>query len=214
MSCARGRSPARRTPTGPDRSGRRLARLRCSHQRRSPRVRRALGVASPRHLGPHRRAPPTMPQLEIDESGDSPAIARDADGIALGGIRYPVVDVPVQVLSGDPGPAPDIICLLTGTTNPIPAERLAELYASRTPTRPPSPRRPTPPSPPVRCSPRIARRCWTRPSRSCSPLTRPTILRHAEADAAPTATVCPIGRRRVGVPAVDIGCEREAAGGG
>ena len=75
-------------------------------------------------------APPTMPQLEIDESGESPAIARDADGIALGGIRYPVVDVPVQVLSGDPGPAPDIICLLTGTTNPIPAERLAELYAS------------------------------------------------------------------------------------
>ncbi|MEZ5205466.1 MAG: alpha/beta hydrolase domain-containing protein [Acidimicrobiales bacterium] len=75
-------------------------------------------------------APPTMPQLEIDESGDSPAIARDADGIALGGIRYPVVDVPVQVLSGDPGPAPDIICLLTGTTNPMPAERLAELYTS------------------------------------------------------------------------------------
>ena len=58
-------------------------------------------------------------------------IRRDADGIALGGIRTPPVDVPVDVLSGVPGPNPDLLCILLGSTTPLPAERLAELYPSR-----------------------------------------------------------------------------------
>jgi hypothetical protein len=35
------------------------------------------------------------------------------------------------VLSGAPGPNPSIICLLLGSTKPLPAARLAQLYASR-----------------------------------------------------------------------------------
>lgn len=73
--------------------------------------------------------PPAAPLLEI-AAGEPPAIARDGDGIALGGIRTPPVDVPVDVLSGDPGPAPSLLCLLLGSTTPLPAERLAALYAS------------------------------------------------------------------------------------
>jgi len=87
--------------------------------------------AAVRHLDTWARtgeAPPSMPPLEVDESGAEPVIRRDADGIAQGGIRYPVVEVPVETLSGDPGPGTDIICLLTGKTVPFTPERLAELY--------------------------------------------------------------------------------------
>jgi hypothetical protein len=74
-------------------------------------------------------APPHAALLET--SGDPPQILRDADGIALGGVRTPPVDVPVEVLSGVPGPKPSVLCLLLGSTTPLPAERIAELYASR-----------------------------------------------------------------------------------
>jgi hypothetical protein len=59
-----------------------------------------------------------------------PAVSRDADGIALGGIRTPPVDVPVDVLTGNPGPSKDTICLLFGSTTPLPPSRLAALYTS------------------------------------------------------------------------------------
>ena len=73
--------------------------------------------------------PPDAPRLEVT-SDAPPQIRRDADGIALGGIRTPPVDVPVAVLSGVPGPNPDVLCLLLGSTTPLPAERLAALYPS------------------------------------------------------------------------------------
>ena len=74
--------------------------------------------------------PPIAPRLEL--TGATPAaVARDADGIALGGIRTPPVTVPAEVLSGVPGPNPAVICLLLGSTTPLPAERLAALYTSR-----------------------------------------------------------------------------------
>jgi Alpha/beta hydrolase domain len=76
------------------------------------------------------KAPPKAPRIDV-ASGASPQIRRNADGIALGGIRTPPVDVPVAALSGAPGPNPSTICLLLGSTNPISAERLAELYPSR-----------------------------------------------------------------------------------
>ena len=63
--------------------------------------------------------------------GATPQIRRDADGIALGGIRTPPVDVPVATLSGAPGPNPSTICLLLGSTKPFSAARLAQLYPSR-----------------------------------------------------------------------------------
>jgi hypothetical protein len=75
-------------------------------------------------------APPEAPRLEVT-TGSQPAARRDADGIALGGIRTPPVDVPVDVLSGIPGPNPDLLCILLGSTKPLPAARLAALYPSR-----------------------------------------------------------------------------------
>jgi hypothetical protein len=74
--------------------------------------------------------PPSAPLLEVTE-GLVPEIQRDSDGIALGGIRTPPVEVPVDVLSGVAGPSTDLICILLGSTTPLPETRLAELYASR-----------------------------------------------------------------------------------
>lgn len=74
-------------------------------------------------------APPEAPRLET--RGDPPAFVRDADGIVRGGVRTPPVDVPVVVLSGDPPPDASLICLLMGSTTPLPDERLRELYESR-----------------------------------------------------------------------------------
>lgn len=72
--------------------------------------------------------PPEAPRLEVDEA--TGAMRRDADGIALGGIRTPPVDVPTRVLSSVPGGS-TIICLLLGSTSPLSPDRLAELYPSR-----------------------------------------------------------------------------------
>jgi hypothetical protein len=76
------------------------------------------------------QAPPTAPLIEVD-AADPPQVVRDADGIAEGGIRLPVVDVPVEVLSGTPGPKDVVLFALFGSTVPLREGRLAELYASR-----------------------------------------------------------------------------------
>jgi hypothetical protein len=74
--------------------------------------------------------PPVAARLEL-AGGATPEVLRDGDGIALGGLRTPPVDVPVDALSGVPGPNPDIICILLGSTTPLPDARLDELYSSR-----------------------------------------------------------------------------------
>jgi hypothetical protein len=75
-------------------------------------------------------APAVAPRIDV-APGATPTIRRNADGIALGGIRTPPVDVPVAVLSSTPGSNPSIICLLLGSTKPLSAQRLAQLYPSR-----------------------------------------------------------------------------------
>lgn len=74
--------------------------------------------------------PRTAPRIDVT-AGPTPTVQRDADGIALGGIRTPPVDVPVAAVSGVPGPNPSTICLLLGSAKPLPAARLAQLYRSR-----------------------------------------------------------------------------------
>ena len=74
--------------------------------------------------------PPRAERLTVTP-GAKPVVRRDRDGIALGGVRTPPVDVPVDVLSGVPGPNPALICILLGSTNALPAARIAELYPSR-----------------------------------------------------------------------------------
>jgi len=60
----------------------------------------------------------------------TPRSAGTLTGIARGRVGTPPVDVPVDVLSSVPGPTADMLCLLAGSTRPLPAERLAELYTS------------------------------------------------------------------------------------
>ncbi len=71
--------------------------------------------------------PPVAPRLEL-ASSDPPVIARDEYGIAIGGIRTPLVDVPVAVLSGDKVEGATGFCALFGSTSPLDAATLAELY--------------------------------------------------------------------------------------
>jgi hypothetical protein len=69
--------------------------------------------------------PPVAPRLEVAASGDR--LVLDGDGIATGGLRTPWVDVPRDVLSGL-GQGGEGFAFLFGTTTPLPADRLAELY--------------------------------------------------------------------------------------
>jgi hypothetical protein len=74
--------------------------------------------------------PPCAPRLDVD-SDPLPAARRDDDGIITGGIRTPLVDVPVEVLSGQPRPAASLICMLSGVTEAMAPERIAARYPSR-----------------------------------------------------------------------------------
>jgi hypothetical protein len=76
------------------------------------------------------KAPLEAPRIDV-APGSPPQVVRDPDGIALGGIRTPPVDVPVAALSGVPGPNSSVICLLLGSTKPLTATRLSQLYPSR-----------------------------------------------------------------------------------
>jgi hypothetical protein len=75
-------------------------------------------------------APVHAPGLDVTP-GATPEVVRDSDGIALGGIRTPPVDVPVATLSGVPGPNSSTICLLLGSTISMSTAQLAQLYPSR-----------------------------------------------------------------------------------
>ncbi len=106
-----------------------------------------IGCATPINVGPHQfvvraalrsldtwvrtgEAPPEAPRLEVDDTGAAPAYVRDDDGNALGGIRTPQVDVPVATLSGEASEGGSVACLLMGSTTPLTADRLGELYPS------------------------------------------------------------------------------------
>jgi hypothetical protein len=72
--------------------------------------------------------PPSTDRLEVD---DTPALRRDDDGIALGGIRTPQVDVPLATLSGDARSSASLMCLLFGSTTPLSPERVLERYGTK-----------------------------------------------------------------------------------
>lgn len=82
--------------------------------------------------------PPTGERLEVDTEADGgPAIRRDERGNALGGVRNPLVDVPVATLTGDPPQQTSLddlttsvsgICALFGQTIPFDQPTLLELY--------------------------------------------------------------------------------------
>ncbi|MGH9085898.1 MAG: alpha/beta hydrolase domain-containing protein, partial [Acidimicrobiales bacterium] len=63
-------------------------------------------------------APPPAEPFELDDTSGQTRLVRDGDGIVVGGIRTPLVDVPVATLSGEPHDSPSVICLLLGSTIP------------------------------------------------------------------------------------------------
>ena len=72
-------------------------------------------------------AAPSASPLEVD--GDR--FVLDDNGNVRGGVRTPVVDAPVEVLSGFAAPDASPICSLFGRTLPMDPTRLASLYGSR-----------------------------------------------------------------------------------
>ncbi len=80
-------------------------------------------------------APPEAERLQLTDT-DPVAIARDERGTALGGVRNPLVDVPVVITTGDPvRSAPEIaagfeVCDLFGQTLPLDQPTLVELHGS------------------------------------------------------------------------------------
>ncbi len=77
--------------------------------------------------------PPEGQRVEVKED-EEVAVARDENGIALGGVRNPLVDVPVVAPTGDPPRPvtyPDIdVCGLFGTTNAFDQAKILELHGS------------------------------------------------------------------------------------
>jgi hypothetical protein len=76
-------------------------------------------------------APPKSPRVKVvTETGKRRrvVIARDEYGNAVGGIRTPLVDVPVATLSGEPSVGGAPFCRLFGSTTPFDAATLARLY--------------------------------------------------------------------------------------
>lgn len=123
---------------------------------RDPGVGELLGCTTPINTGPQKEVlqaafhhlvtwaaggdrPPTGAPLELEDGDDGTVvIARDADGIARGGVRHPLVDVPTATLSGDPpggGSIDDLaggadLCILFGSTTPFEREALVERYGT------------------------------------------------------------------------------------
>ena len=77
-----------------------------------------------------REGAPPLVQPRIDFAGDPPAIVRDANGIARGGIRLPQVEVPVAHNSAIQR-TPDVFGRLVGSYEPFSVEKVRDLYGSR-----------------------------------------------------------------------------------
>ena len=69
-------------------------------------------------------------QPRIEFGGDPPAIVRDDDGIARGGIRLPSVEVPLAHNSAIQQ-TPDVFARLMGFHEAFPDEKVRRLYGSR-----------------------------------------------------------------------------------
>jgi hypothetical protein len=120
---------------------------------RDPSVGSFLGCTHPVNIGPQHEvlqaafhqfdrwgaggAPPatgTRITLQPQPAGKQPVIARDKNGIALGGVRNPLVDVPVVATSGELPPgvtfANSGVCALFGQTISFDHAKLVGLYGN------------------------------------------------------------------------------------
>jgi hypothetical protein len=72
-------------------------------------------------------APPEFPLVNTTGHGDEIKVVRNSLGIAQGGIRTPIVDVPLAANIGDATNSPDF-CRVFGRTQPFDAATLQKLY--------------------------------------------------------------------------------------
>jgi hypothetical protein len=72
-------------------------------------------------------APPRFGRIETTGQADAIQVVRDELGIAKGGIRTPIVDVPLAANVGDNSNSPNF-CSVFGHTEPFDAATLARLY--------------------------------------------------------------------------------------
>jgi hypothetical protein len=72
-------------------------------------------------------SPPRAPRMKTAGRGPDATIERDDMGIARGGVRTPIVDVPLAANDGEENPGGGT-CGLFGRTRPFDAATLAELY--------------------------------------------------------------------------------------
>ena len=72
--------------------------------------------------------PPVQPRIEF--GGDPPAIVRDDNGIARGGIRLPSVEVPLAHNSAIQQ-SPDVFARLMGFHEAFGVDKVRRLYGSR-----------------------------------------------------------------------------------
>jgi hypothetical protein len=122
---------------------------------RNPNIASLIGCTEPVNTGPQHEVlqaaldhlvgwaaggppPPRGTRLEL-EQGDEVVIARDEHEIARGGVRNPLVDVPLAALTGEPpGDATleDLVedeggvCVLFGQTIPFSRAELVDLYGT------------------------------------------------------------------------------------
>jgi hypothetical protein len=75
--------------------------------------------------------PPKFPRVEVTGSGEAIVVARDELGIAKGGVRTPIVTVPLAANIGDATNSPGF-CRVFGSTRAFDAATLAELYPNGT----------------------------------------------------------------------------------
>jgi hypothetical protein len=71
--------------------------------------------------------PPKFPRVETQGSGDAIEVVRDELGIAKGGVRTPIVDVPIAANVGDATNSPGF-CRVFGHIELFDAATIAELY--------------------------------------------------------------------------------------
>jgi hypothetical protein len=75
-------------------------------------------------------APPHSGRIQTGGT-DGTTVSRDAHGIALGGIRTPPVDVPVETLSGQAPAGTSVLCSLFGSATPFDHATLTSLYPTQ-----------------------------------------------------------------------------------
>jgi hypothetical protein len=75
-------------------------------------------------------APPSPGPFKLS-STSPPALAFDAHGNVIGGVRTPWVDVPISTLSGARPPGASALCALFGSTTPFSSATLTALYGSK-----------------------------------------------------------------------------------